>query len=397
VPQSALADAGRLRQVITNLTGNAIKFTEHGGVTVSMRLRAQVLAIDVIDTGIGIAPDKLDAIFQPFVQAESFTTRKFGGTGLGLTISRRFARAMGGDIVVHSDAGKGSVFTVTFDPGPLAGARMLTPEEACARPAQAEVEAGTGWTFPDARVLVVDDGDANRELVRLLLEPAGVRVFDAENGKVGVELALREQFDVILMDMQMPVMDGYTATRLLRSQGRKMPIVALTAHAMKGFEEEILQAGCTGYLTKPVDIDRLLEMLASLLAGRRTAIPLKKIEAQPIFTDREKPTQESAVVSRLASHPRLKSVAAKFARQMPERMEAIVKAWREGDCEAVWQLAHWLKGSGGTAGFDVFTAPARSLEELAKRRELAPMEAVIEELQGLVDRMVEPSDTRSIA
>jgi PAS domain S-box-containing protein len=402
VPESALADPGRLRQVITNLVGNAIKFTQSGGVTVSMQLRATgaqpILAIDVIDTGIGIAQDKLDAIFQPFVQAESFTTRKFGGIGLGLTISRRFARAMGGDIVVRSAAGKGSVFTITFDPGSLAGVRMLTPEQAAARPVEAIAEPGTVWEFPEVRVLVVDDGDANRELVRLVLEPAGIRVFDAENGKVGVDRALREHFDVILMDMQMPVIDGYTATRLLREQGRKMPIIALTAHAMKGFEDEIMQAGCTGYLTKPVDIDRLLELLAQLLGGQRVAAPqLKNLEPQPIFTDREKPSAASAVVSRLASHPRLRSVAAKFARQMPERMEVIAKAWREGDYEAIGQWAHWLKGSGGTAGFDAFTAPARSLEELAKSRELEQIKGVIEELQGLVDRMVEPSDMRSIA
>jgi CheY-like chemotaxis protein len=200
------------------------------------------------------------------------------------------------------------------------------------------------------------------------------------------------------MDMQMPVVDGYTATRMLREQGRKMPIIALTAHAMKGFEEEILGAGCTGYITKPVDIDHLLEMLAPLLNGRRTNVSqLKNREPRPISADQPKPAAAAAVVSRLASHPRLKSVASKFAQQMPGRIETIVQAWRARDWDALAQLAHWLKGSGGTAGFDAFTAPAKALEELVKRQDWEQIEPLIEELLGLTERMVDPSAMRSTA
>jgi CheY-like chemotaxis protein len=224
----------------------------------------------VVDTGIGIPSDRLEAVFEPFTQAEGSTTRRFGGTGLGLTISRQFARGLGGDIVAHSEMGKGSVFSVTLDPGPLAGVRMLEPAEATAGPVDTGPVAGTTWQFPPRRVLVVDDGEANRELVRLVLEEVGLSVAGAENGQVVVDMATRERFDVILMDMQMPVMDGFTATRTLRQQGMKLPIFALTANAMKGFEREVLDAGCTGYLTKPVDIDLLLQTLDELLgrAGR---------------------------------------------------------------------------------------------------------------------------------
>jgi PAS domain S-box-containing protein len=397
IPETVVTDPSRVRQIVTNLVGNALKFTETGGVTVIVGLRARgstpVLSIDVADTGIGIPADRLEAVFEPFTQAESSTTRRFGGTGLGLTISRRFARGLGGDIVAHSEIGKGSVFAVTLDPGPLAGVRMLSPEEATARPVQVTADADTAWEFPPAKVLVVDDGEANRELVRLVLEEVGLRVAGAENGQVGMEMALKERFDVILMDMQMPVMDGFTATRALRQRGSQVPIIALTANAMKGFEQEVLAAGCTGYLTKPVDIDGLLQTLGELLGGRRvTRSALKKPPPAPISVNRGKPTRGAPVASRLADHPRLRPVVRKFALQMPERMQAIEQAWSVRDFDALASLAHWLKGSGGTTGFDAFTAPARTLEQLAKAKSEQQTAAVVAELRQLVDNLVVPTE-----
>ena len=403
IPEAVLTDPGRVRQIVTNLIGNALKFTEAGGVTVSMGLRSgaagRQLVIDVVDTGIGIPPDRLEAVFEPFVQAEGSTTRRYGGTGLGLTISRRFARGLGGDIVVHSEAGRGSVFQVTLDPGPLDGVRMLSAQEVISRPAQAVAAAGERWAFPStASVLVVDDGEANRDLVRLVLEEAGVRVSEAQNGQIAVDKALQESFDVILMDMQMPVMDGYTATRTLRQRGKRMPIVALTAHAMKGFEREILEAGCTHYLTKPVDIDALLRTLAELLGGRRTeATALRKAAPAPIAVAVSPARAGAPVVSRLAQHPRLRAVARKLAEQMPQRMQAIEAAWEARDFSALASLAHWLKGSGGTAGYDDFTAPARTLEQLAKARSEEQTAEVVVELRGLVDRMVAPTEPEAEA
>jgi PAS domain S-box-containing protein len=398
LPMTVSTDPGRVRQIVTNLIGNALKFTETGGVTVSMEMRSltdgKQLVIDVIDTGIGIPADRLEAVFEPFVQAEGSTTRRYGGTGLGLTISRRFARGLGGDIVVHSEMGRGSVFQITLDPGPLEGVRMLTAQEVMSRPTQAAAEAGERWEFPaGASVLVVDDGEANRDLVRLVLEEAGLRVSEAQNGKIGVDKAMQESFDAILMDMQMPVMDGYTATRTLRQQGKRMPIIALTAHAMKGFEREIMEAGCSHYLTKPVDIDALLRTLGELLSGRRVeATALKKAAPAPIAIAVSQTATGAPVVSRLANHPRLRAVARKLAEQMPERMQGIEDAWEARDFSALASLAHWLKGSGGTAGYDDFTAPARTLEQLAKARSEEQTAEVIAELRGLVDRIVVPAE-----
>ena len=280
------------------------------------------------------------------------------------------------------------------DPGALTGVRLLTPEEVSARASEAGPQSGTSWEFPPARVLVVDDGEANRELVRLVLEEVGLRVADAENGRVGADMALKEDYDVILMDMQMPVMDGFAATRLLRERGVKLPIIALTANAMKGFEQEVLAAGCSGYLTKPVDIDGLIQTLAGLLGGQRvqrTGAP-KKEPAAPAPMPPSLPRPAGPVVSRLAEHPRLGAVVRKFAQQMPERMDAMEAAWHSRDLEKLAGLAHWLKGSGGTAGFDAFTAPAKALEQLAKAKNEAQIPAALAELRQIVENIVVPGE-----
>ena len=401
VPATISSDPSRLRQIVTNLVGNAIKFTDSGGVRVVMQLRAQtqppVLCIDVVDSGIGIPDDRLNAVFEPFVQAEGATTRQYGGTGLGLTISRRFARGLGGDIVARSQIGKGSVFAVTLDPGPLNGIAMLSPQEATAARSAIVSDTSSLWTFPKARVLLVDDGEANRELVRLVLEEVGLQVSEADNGRIAVEKAATETFDAILMDMQMPVMDGFTATRILRQRGMRLPIIALTANAMKGFEDEVIAAGCSGYLTKPVDIDALLETLGKILGGQRSARPaLKHERPEPITSDVETLLDASPIFSRLADHPRLSRVARKFALQMPERMAAIEAACFVREFETLEALAHWLKGSGGTTGYDAFTAPAKRLEELAKANSEQVADAVAQ-LRRIVDRLVAPDETPSLA
>jgi len=278
--------------------------------------------------------------------------------------------------------------------------------------AEAASDGTDTWVFPAAKVLVVDDGEANRELVRLVLEDVGLSVSDAENGQVGVEKQLQEGFDVILMDMQMPVMDGFTATRVLRERGLQVPIFALTANAMKGFEKEVLEAGCTGYLTKPVDIDVLLQTLADLLGGKRTARApkntlrdalgnptadrLKTGRPVSISDQRETAQKVGPVVSRLADHPRLRVVVRKFAQQMPERMDAIEKACAARDFATLASLAHWLKGSGGTTGFDAFTTPAKALEQAAKSADGLQADVFVAELRQLVDQLVVPSETEQL-
>ena len=268
IPASMNCDPIRLQQALTNLVSNAIKFTSAGRVTVSLGLERRpndpMLVMSVTDTGIGIAPDKLAAIFEPFKQADASTTRKYGGTGLGLTIAHRIAEMLGGSLEVSSEVEQGSTFTLRVPCGPLDDAELVTEPGPCeadqpadAIPPSAELEA---------RILLVEDCEDNQRLITFILEKEGAYVELAENGRIGVDKALEAQasgtpFDLILMDMQMPVMDGYDATRLLRSQGYTGPIVALTAHAMTTDRTCCLEAGCDEYATKPVDRRRLLSLI----------------------------------------------------------------------------------------------------------------------------------------
>ena len=251
-------------------------------------------------------------------------------------------------------------------------------------------ESHVKWEFNAGRVLVVDDGDENRELVEFVLEEAGLRVDQAENGQIGFDMARDTAYDAILMDMQMPVMNGHETTVLLRQAGVKTPIFALTANAMKGFEEECLAAGCTGYLTKPVDIDLLLDTLGKLLGGKRSAV-----EAAPMVAD-VNASQDSVtgasgppIISRLAGdHPRIQATISKFVLRLTEKLDQMDIAWAQRDFAELAVLAHWLKGSGGTVGFDDFTEPAKHLEMLAKAESEDGVETTILELRWLANRLV---------
>jgi CheY-like chemotaxis protein/anti-sigma regulatory factor (Ser/Thr protein kinase) len=280
IPRTIQSDPTRLRQILINLAGNAIKFTEAGKV----RLAARVLVaasdgpkmhFEVVDSGIGMSQEQVARLFKPFSQVDASTTRKYGGTGLGLTISKRLAGKLGGDITVKSAVGEGSTFTVTVGTGPLQGVAWLDdPAEATIltdldkKPSAPEVKL-------DCRVLLAEDGLDNQRLIAFLLEKAGAQVVVADNGRIAYDLALaaRDQgmpFDIILMDMQMPVMDGYEATARLRQAGHTGPIIALTAHAMSTDRNACLQAGCDDYATKPIDRKKLIE-LAGKYAARQAS------------------------------------------------------------------------------------------------------------------------------
>jgi two-component system, sensor histidine kinase and response regulator len=280
VPERIRTDPTRFRQIVMNLVGNAIKFTEEGGVTLRVStLDAESneprLRVAIEDTGIGIPAEKRHKLFRAFAQADATTTRKFGGTGLGLAISKQLARLLGGDVDVENSDRRGSTFTVTIPTGSLEGVRRVTGAvETVAAPAPMP----TARTRIAARILLAEDGRDNQRLVTLILTRAGAEVVTAENGQIALDLAEHSMaegrpFDLILMDMQMPVMDGHEATRQLRARGWKGPIVALTAHAMAGDKEHCFRDGCNSYETKPVRGERLIATCATLLAPSIAARP----------------------------------------------------------------------------------------------------------------------------
>jgi PAS domain S-box-containing protein len=276
VPQRIQTDPVRLRQILVNLLGNAIKFTELGEVRLRVYFEPanERLHFDVEDTGIGLTQEHMDRLFEAFEQADSSTSRRFGGTGLGLRISRRLAQMLGGTIEVTSELGAGSTFRISVATGPVDKVAMSHPDDA-AREIQGiseiqRIAQASEQLLAGVRMLFAEDGPDNQRLIAFHLRRAGAEVTLVENGQLAVEAMTRDgtldgpladppPFDLILSDMQMPIMDGYAASRLLRSKGCQIPIIALTAHAMSGDKDRCLEAGCDDYTTKPIDRDSLLE------------------------------------------------------------------------------------------------------------------------------------------
>jgi CheY-like chemotaxis protein len=290
IPETIASDSARLKQALINLVGNAIKFSEHGVVRIvaSCDPREQKLSFAVIDEGIGMTSEQAARLFQPFTQADASTCRQFGGTGLGLVISKRIATLLGGDVTVASQPDRGSTFTLTVATGPLEGVQMVAAADP--RPTSIEAPApASDLPRVAGRVLLVEDGQDNQRLITLLLEKAGAEVTLAENGKEGLEKALAAMskarpFSVVLMDMEMPVMDGYTATRRLRDQGYPGQIVALTAHAMKGQLDKCLAAGCDHYLSKPISRDVFIREVAARMgcaSAWASSLEPEKAKSQP--------------------------------------------------------------------------------------------------------------------
>ena len=265
-PRYLCFDTVRVRQCLSNLVSNAIKFTEAGGVVISA---ASVTTIDglrtvtvkVADTGIGMSEEVMSRLFSDFAQADASTSRKFGGTGLGLAISRKLAQLMGGDVTVKSTEGEGTVFSFSFRAGP---AQSQTPS----RDTQPSL-VGRGEPLLDGlRVLLVDDNAVNRKVARMLLKPTNMTFIDAEDGKQALDLLAEHHFDLMLLDVHMPVMDGVATIKCIRSSAEPwhdLPVIALTADAMSGDRERLLGLGMTGYATKPVDQRALLAEIMRVL------------------------------------------------------------------------------------------------------------------------------------
>ncbi len=290
IPETIHSDPTRLKQILINIIGNAIKFTEEGGVRLIIRFvpgatdepagspNESFMQFDILDTGVGMTQEQAGKLFQAFSQADSTMTRKFGGTGLGLTISKTFAEMLGGDItIVDTKPGAGTRFRTCVATGSLEGVKMIDPMMARKTPeSDSSPKTGSIEKPLDCRILLAEDGPDNQRLISFVLKKAGADVTVAENGQIAHDLALAtlaegKPFDVILMDMQMPVMDGYQATKALREKHYEGPIIALTAHAMAEDREKCINAGCDEFATKPIDRQKLVSIIQGQLS--RSALP----------------------------------------------------------------------------------------------------------------------------
>lgn len=366
-PETIQGDPSRLRQILFNLCSNAIKFTEHGGVTVrvSCDFDAEEMLFEVADTGVGIAPEQLTRLFRPFTQADASVTQRFGGTGLGLAISKELATRMGGELSASSTPGVGSCFRLRLPTGPLQGRRLNTLEALQALRSAGTLEGGQPLRL-QGRVLVAEDGEDNRRLLELYIRRTGAAVTMAENGAQAVEAALGQHFDLILMDVQMPVLDGRQATALLRQAGYVGPIYALTANVMTHQVEAYLAGGFSGHLAKPIDRGEFFRALARHLPAAEVGTPAPEAEADP----------------------ELEALQAAFRAALPDYLGAIDAGLAAGDWPALQRAAHSLKGTAGSFGYAELTDLAAQLDRAAKGMlaDAVPAGAVTE-LRRLVARL----------
>jgi signal transduction histidine kinase/CheY-like chemotaxis protein len=363
IPKLIRTDPGRLRQVVINLVANAIKFTREGGVKLVVAIKPSigaekpVLEVKIADTGIGIPADRQASMFQPFVQGDATITRQFGGSGLGLAISQHFARALGGDIAVSSEVGRGSTFTVTVATDSLMEAAMHErPEDA--------MEAQDNFVGPKVKisgtVLVAEDGIDNQALIAARLRETGLKVEIAPNGQIACEKAMAaadggRPYDVILMDVQMPVMDGFTATLQLRSKGYRGPIIALTANAMERDRSKCLAAGCNDFVTKPIKLEKLFKAIGRYLAVTAVA-------------------EEGAAAAKASREALVK----KFHEELAAEIEQIEEAAERQDRERIKEIAQLVLGKAAAAGVkDVAPEAAKLLHAAESERSWIVLRQVV--------------------
>ncbi len=373
VPETITSDPTRLRQILLNLIGNAIKFTQHGGVRLIVKMAdspdtsTRHLRFEVVDTGVGMTPEQQAKLFQAFSQADTSTTRQFGGTGLGLIISKRLSEMLGGNIAMSSKAGEGTSFCFTIETGPLDGVKMVenANETRKSQEAQASVRESAAVRL-SGTILLAEDGPDNQRLITMILTKAGAQVVIAANGQIALDKALEAwkagtPFDMILMDMQMPELDGYGATGRLREAGYTGPIVALTAHAMASDRDKCLNAGCDDYATKPINRPHLLGTLARLMTRQTHAPP--EVNANPSDA-KTTPPSIPAHIQRLS-----------------DSVLAIQKSLAANDINSLEHLVRQLESDAVDEGLTRVAEYAKHLRQTAKTtHDLTVLDHIVQQL-----------------
>ena len=374
VPANIHSDPIRTKQILLNLISNAIRFTHNGTITVSLSYDMQNddLMMTVKDTGIGMTEAELEGLFMPFAQADVFISRKYGGTGLGLTISKRLAELMGGDITVQSIKGLGSSFCCRIKAGCDIDSDEFISRSDQLDSGRPEYEQPVGDLALQGRILLVEDTPEIQALVKACLEDYGIEIDTADNGQEGLQKALanESQYDLVLMDVQMPVMNGKQATRQLRASNFSQPILALTADALTQHAEEFIQAGFTEVLTKPIVINDLVSSIQSYLAADDRAIVDDTIDARSEHEESE--------------DAGFRALQEKFLDQLPGYVEQLSQALEVHDTEGAQAVLHKLKGMGGSFGYPDITRLAIEMAESLKTDDSQAVDQKLQQIRAFV-------------
>lgn len=415
LPTHIHTDPDRLRQCLINLVNNAIKFTEEGHVHINVSLeydsdQKPCVHFAIEDTGIGIKPQEREKIFESFAQADTGTTRKYGGTGLGLAITKQLAGLLGGELALSSTEGKGSTFSFVIPAGiDEIEQRHIDRQEIADHTDDTREEV----IQPEfhGHVLVAEDVETNQVLVKALLRQMGLKVTIASDGRQAVQKALVQRFDLILMDIQMPKMNGYEAIEAIRKEGIKTPIVALTAHALREDGQKCIDAGCNGYLSKPLDKRRLAEEISrylplkddvlskqadsvksqmdelSALCDNQTAHQFSQEKTVKIRDD-EEILNWGQLIDRLGDEELIKEVVPMFLNDSRDRLEALTKAVNNGDADAIKLYAHAVRGAGRNVGAKRLPNIAHRLECAGKDNDMEIAAALLDELKNELEKLV---------
>ena len=369
LPSSIATDPTRFRQILLNLCSNAIKFTNQGSVCITSKFLPQEgkLCVEVADTGIGMSTEELADIFDPFAQADNSTTRRFGGTGLGLSISKQLAEYLGGTITCRSKPGEGSVFSVTISAGDIPQTELIYEIDVKTKQRLNAADRNGGRKYSGS-VLVVEDTEENQMLIATHLRKAGVEFVIAENGRVALEYAAKKKYDLILMDMQMPVMDGLEALTRLRAAGYAHPIVSLTANSLKEDRDRCLHAGADDFLSKPINFTKFYQVLDHYLPECKTPECKAGVSRDSTETYMRSGQTPTDITDDIYQSEEYQQIVKEFLKRLPQMVDSIKQSALARNWEELQSVSHKLKGLGGSFGYDNLTKVSQKINRCAQER-----------------------------
>ncbi len=402
LPAQIHTDPTRLRQCLINLVNNAVKFTEQGYVHINVSLETTGtqpnIRFDVEDTGIGIPEDKQKSVFELFTQADGSTSRKFGGTGLGLTITKQLAGLLGGNVSLTSQPGKGSVFSLTIPAGLDVTKQPFLDRHDIADHWTDESRKTDKTTF-SGEVLVAEDVKTNQILMKSMLATMGIEVTIADDGREALEKASSKSFDLILMDIHMPNMDGHQATKALREKGIKTPIVALTAGAMKGDEEKAIKTGCDAYLSKPIDRTKLIETIQKYLpenndsaangldSNSSASNQMDETGLDNVHNNYEEVIDWDGLINRGFDEELIKEIMPVCIEDNRERIKELASAVETSDVGQLELYAHAIKGSTANTGATKVSQIAHQLERMASKQDLSEARELLKNIKTEFEKL----------